>query len=259
MAAIDYTTLLIHAGNRVEKLSAGPFTVDGYKNALMLRKEGQDGRECLWVGMGLPEDDAISDGRIIMLDSREERSSRGRWQARELARLMKRMDVSDRRTGKPVDLERFLMRHRDLFEEEKENQRLIIFRTGAETVYWFPYNDAMGGASYGYILSDDGDLSVAVTGYGHYQNPAIHWIGRGLPESAEDEIAKAYWEEMTSTNTFHQLIAGRVFKDKRWNRDGSLELGGFRRDTLTDPDALRLYDRLKEIEEERYRKWREDK
>ena len=257
MAAIDYTTLLIKDGKRVEELSAGPFVVDGYKNALILRKEGQDDRDCLWVGMGLPEDDAISDGRIIMLDSREERSRRGRWQAGELARLMKRMDISDRKTGEPVDLERFLMRHRDLFEEEKEIQRLIIFRTGAETVYWFPYNDAMGGASYGYILSDGGGLSVAVTGYGHYKNPAIHWIGRGLPESAEDEIAKAFWKEMTSTNTFHQLIAGRVFKDERWNRDGSLELGGFRRDTLTNQGALRLYYRLKEIEEERYRKWRE--
>ena len=148
-------------------------------------------------------------------------------------------------------MKRFFIRHRARFTEMKEPQKLIIFRLADSVFFWFYNNEAMGQASYAYILSDNGELSVIASGYGHYMNPALHWIDRGLSESAETEIAAEFWAEMTSTDTFHSLIAGRVFKGERWNRDGSFTIWTFAKDTFTDKDAIRLYDHISNIQEAR--------
>lgn len=64
-----------------------------------------------------------------------------------------------------------------------------VFRLGDAVFVWFPHSPAWGGnASYGYVLYDDGRLSVIATGYGHYGNPALHWMKRGLSDAAEREI-----------------------------------------------------------------------
>ena len=259
MAAIDNTTILIENGEWKDRLQIGDYEADAYKGRLILKKAGC--RKAIWICTAEDIRRSLEDAvgiRDIILDSRDDIETPGRWEAEELSRLMGRFSITDRKTGKDVDISRFLMRHRKIFSDERKPQHLVIFRLGSDTVFWFPDNDAFGGASYSFILSDDGTLSIIVSGYGHYMNPSLHWLNRGLSETAEREIVSATWKQMTIPSQFHQLIAGRVFKGERWNRDGSLELGGFRRDTLTDQDVLRLYDRLKEIEEERYREWRNE-
>lgn len=253
MAAIDYTTLCMKNGKRVESLSVGDCSIDAHKGILIITDERTGKGICIYDSLPSAACEiGIAEARTIRLDSREEMQNQGRWEAEKLADLMKHFVVTDRKTGRSVDMKRFFIRHRAVFTEIKEPQKLIIFRLADSVFFWFYNNDAMGGASsYAYILSDNGELSVIASGYGHYNNPALHWIDRGLSESAETEIAAEFWAEMTSTDTFHNLIAGRVFKGERWNRDGSFTVWTFAKDTLTDKDAVRLYDCISEIQEER--------
>lgn len=252
MAAIDNTTLCMKNGKRVESLTVGNCLIDAYKGILVITDERTGKGICIADSVpSIAGEIGITESRTIRLDSREEMQNQGRWEAEKLADLMKHFAVTDKRTGKSVDMKRFFIRHRGVFTEIKEPQKLIIFRLADSVFFWFYYNDAMGQASYAYILSDNGELSVIASGYGHYNNPALHWIDRGLSENAEAEIAAEFWTEMTSTDTFHNLIAGRVFKGERWSRDGSFIVWTFAKDTLTDKDAIRLYDCISKIQEER--------
>ena len=239
-------------GKRVESLSVGDCSIDAHKGILIITDERTGKGICIYDSLPSAACEiGITEARTIRLDSREEMQNQGRWEAEEVASLLKRFSVANRKTGKSVDIGSFLFRHRAKFTEIKEPQKLIIFRLADSVFFWFYNNDAMGGASYAYILFDSGELSVIASGYGHYNNPALHWIDRGLSESAETEIAAEFWAEMTRTDTFHNLIAGRVFKGERWNRDGSFTVWTFAKDTLTDKDAIRLYDHISNIQEAR--------
>lgn len=252
MAAIDYTTLCMKNGKRVEEIETGNHTIEAWRGMLFITDK-DSGKE-IRISDTVPSDACeagITDIRTIILDDEEKLQNRGKWEVEKLADLMKRFSVTDRKTGRSVDMKRFFIRHRTVFTEIKEPQKLIIFRIADSVFFWFYNNEAMGGASYAYILSDNGELSVIASGYGHYNNPALHWIDRGLSENTETEITDEFWREMTNTSSFHRLIAGRVFKKKKFNRDGSFTIGGFTEDTLTDKDAVRLYNRISEIQEER--------
>ena len=252
MAAIDYTTLCLKNRKRVEEIKIGNCIIDAWWGMLFIRDK-DSGKE-IRITDTVPSDACeagITDVRTISLDDEEMLQNRGKWEVEKLAELLKNFSITWK-NGKPVNIKQILLNHRCIFMDlNMEPQKLIIFRLADSVFFWFYNNDAMGGASYAYILSDNGDLSVIASGYGHYNNPALHWIDRGLSESAEAEITDEFWREMTNSNSFHRLIAGRVFKGKKFNRDGSFTIGGFTKNTLTDKDAVRLYDRISEIQEKR--------
>lgn len=247
MAVIDYDSIYLKNGKRQDKLLAGGYGIEAYKHSLIFHKEGAD-EICFGIAKNISRIPDAEDIRIIRLNSNDEMNNWGMLEARDLSKLLSKYSITDKKTNQEIDIGKVLKRHRDLFSEKPEDRLLCIFRIKDDVFFWLPYSPALGSATYLFILSDYGDLSLLITGYGHYQNPALHWMHRGLSKTAEDEIAEEFWKEATSPHFFGGFITGRVFNNERWNIDGSANLGGFPRDTLTDQDVRRLYNRLKELD-----------
>ena len=213
MAAIDYSSIIMQNGKPVEDLTVGPYRISAYKYGLIFEN-------CSYYSSSyiLSEDDILA----------------------ELP------DAADIRTIQ-------LVGKKDIKRYRKRGIKIIccdilvhIFKIADCTIIFFPFNPAWGGASYCYFLGDNGSLSAIATGYGHYANPALHWINRDLSKGAEEEITKELWQTMTSPKRFCELLVEQVFQNKSHHIDGSIDVGGFKEDTITDPAILALYSKLQE-------------
>ena len=247
MAGIDYTTAIIKDGIPVENLTVGPYTVDAYKYWLKFQKG--DERAISVINekniRSLPETTEI---RVIPLVSAKDVKKNKRNTIALYEDCFKNYALVSKKTGKLGSLKRILSRNDYLLDiDDIEELYAYVFRIGMSMFFLFPYSPVNGSTTYCYILDDNGSLALIATGYGHNENPALHWIGRGLPKDAEDALKVGLWKEMTSPYMFRELFVNQVFDDVKRSIDGSLSCGGFTKDTITDPDIRRLFAYLKEL------------
>ena len=91
------------------------------------------------------------------------------------------------------------------------------FRLNRHLVAFFPESDTFGGASYLYILGEEpGDIQMIATGYGHYNNPYLHMLDRGLGKDAEAKMIKQLWDAMAED----AIDMYELFGDMEFDRDG---------------------------------------
>lgn len=246
MAAIDYSSIIMRDGNHTEALAIGPYRVGAYKHWLTFEK----GEDIMYVSSeddirALPE---AVDVRTIPLIGADDLARRKRNAVRWAAKAFDGYRLVSRKTGKETDVRKVLGRHPHLIPGLDDRKvEIHIFRIEECTIVLFPYNPAWGGATYAYILDGDGSLSTIATGYGHYANPALHWMARGLSKEAEEEIMKGLWRTMTDPQRFGELLVGQVFQGTVHHADGGLAVGGFDRDTITDSAILAMHSRFEEM------------
>lgn len=252
MAALDYSTILMRDGKRVGKIEVEGFGVDAYKYGILFEKDGTEVAALINtedMGFRIRKIPGASDIRIIRLEDPEDIKESEGFEFRRFLEILQDSKIGLQGKGKKA--KKLFKNIRSIFKDDYEYNHLVIFRIGKTVFFWFPESPALGGATYLYVLEEDGTVSTIATGYGHNQNPALHWMNRGLSEEAENEICKILWNEMTSPWDFKKLLIGQVFDGEKNCIDGSVEYGGFKKDTLTDPDVVCLYRRIKEIDDSR--------
>lgn len=246
MAAIDFSSIIMKDGKSVEALAIGPYRVGAYKHWLTFEK----GDDIMYVSS---EDDIRQlpeavDVRTIPLIGPDDLARRKRNAIKWAARAFDGYTLTSDRTGRRTDVRKVLGRHPHLIPWQDDREvEIHIFRIADSTMVLFPYSPAWGGATYAYILGGDGSLSTIATGYGHYANPALHWMDRGLSKEAEEEIRKGLWRTMTDPRRFGELLVEQVFKGVVHHVDGGLAMGGGMEDTITDSAILALHSRLEEM------------
>lgn len=246
MAAVDFSSAILKDGIPVNALVVGPYTVSAYKHWLVFEKDDAS----LWVT-------AEEDVRHLLPDARNVRTVplvgakdiiRQRQKALDWAvKPFAGFRLVSRKTGKETDVRRIFQKnpHHIPLPTSREID-VLIFKIADVLVVFFPCNPAWGGASYAYFLGDNGDLSVIATGYGHYCNPTLHWLNRDLSKSAENELMVGLWATMTNPDRFCELLVEQVFQNKLHHVDGNLCIGGFKKDSVSDPAILILYSCLEE-------------
>lgn len=246
MAAVDFSSAILKDGIPVTALVVGPYTVSAYKHWLVFEKDDAS----FWVSSEedvrnqLP--DATSVRTVPLVSAKDIMCQRQKaldWAVKPFAGF----SLVSRKTGKETDVRRIFQKNPHHIPLPASREILILtFRIEDVLVVFFPCNPAWGGASYAYFLGDNGSLSVIATGYGHYCNPTLHWLNRGLSESAEDELMLGLWTTMTNPDRFCELLVEQVFQNKLHHVDGNLCIGGFEKDSVTDPAILILYSHLEE-------------
>ena len=130
--------------------------------------------------------------------------------------------------------------------EDDEPLYAVSFRLNTHHVCIFPESKALGGATYVYVIDPHtDDIGVIATGYGHYQNPHLHFINRGLSDKAEAEIVGNLWEAMTSD----WFTSDGIFGDM----DFSAEINPDYR--ITAPSLVALHNRFEELDKRRSKRW----
>ena len=131
-------------------------------------------------------------------------------------------------------------------EDDDEPLYAISFRLSTHHVCIFPESKALGGATYVYVIGPHtDDIGVIATGYGHYQNPHLHFINRGLSDETEAEIVGNLWKAMTCD----WFAADGIFGDM----DFSAEINPEYR--ITAPSLVALHNRFEELDKRRSRGW----
>ena len=147
MAAVDYTTVIIHKGDRAEEMKIGGITISGYKYEIYFNDIPVEG--CGFKNIKVEDPDL----------------------------------------------------HNDIFITNISGYFIFVSKNSS----------AMGGASYLYAFNEDlSDIWVLVTGYGHYRNPLLHFLGRGLSEYIEDKLIDNFWCECFSSINVHELLDGCI-------------------------------------------------
>lgn len=246
MAAIDWSTIIMRDGAPVEALDIGPYKVGAYKHQLIFEK----GDDIMYVSSeddirALPE---AVDVRTVTLIGADDLARRKRNAVRWAAKAFDGYRLVSRKTGKEKDVKKLLRKHPYLIPGLDDREAVIhIFTIADSTIILFPCNPAWGGATYAYFLDGDASLSTIATGYGHYANPALHWMDRELSKAAEEEVMKGLWRQMTDPDRFGELLVEQVFHGVVHHADGGLTIVGGMKDTITDPAILALHSRLEEI------------
>lgn len=250
MAAIDYTTLVVDGNGRmVERLEIVPgLSADAYKGTLIL----EEGDRNVHVSACTPLDDikgipSFRGGRDIVLEDDTKDMGLTWWKAGVLAKVLEKSGLVK---GHGRKLRKVLRKAVVKCNKEEDGLlRILRFeeagRTG--TVFLFPYSPHFGGMTCAYVLDDKDRVSLILSGYGHYCNPALHWIGRGLSDKAEAEIARREYDEMTRAGALLRLIAPLAYDGHAYERCGSgmqVGLGGDEK-MMEDADFDRLYQAVK--------------
>lgn len=250
MAGIDYTTVVMECGNRVAFIKVGDYELSAYKGYLTFAK---DGKETMVIGENeirqIPE---ATDVRTIPLISEKDVKESLQECVAMYQRVFDKYYIISKKTRKEKNIRSILLKNLYLTEDFiKPALHMFIFKIADCTIFYFPNNPAFGGASYAYVL-DDGknSLSIIISGYGHYKNPLLHWIDRGLTKESEEELISTVWEHMIHSRTFCQLFVEQCFMGYTYHIDGGLTSGYVDEDTINDEDVIRLYNILNKLEEE---------
>lgn len=247
MAGIDYTTVVIKNGNRVDSIKVGPYELSAYKGYLKFYK---DDKQTLVAGEeGIRNIPEATDIRTIPLVSRKDIKCSMQNIIRRYQQVFDRYLITDKKTGKKKNISSILSKNQDLISDfDTEELYAYVFRIEESMIFYFPNNPAFGGASYAYVLDDSkNSLSIIISGYGHYKNPLLHWINRGLSKESEADLIAVTWEQMILPINFCNLFTEQCFKGYIFYRDGGICSGSEEDDTIKDEDVLRLYDVLKEL------------
>lgn len=251
MASVDYTTVILKEGVPVDFLKIGAYKLDAYKGQLFLTDSRKNNERTIYIEDLIPFPDSIpelTDIHKIHLISKDDIAKLKRTVASVYANDLRNYEMVSKATHKPVSMKRVFCKYSYLMKFfEDDELDLYICTIANSTIIYFPASPAFGGASYAYVIMDDNTLCMIASGYGHYMNPTLHWINRGLSKEVEEAILKAFWDEMSYTKNFAQLLIGQSFDHKIHYRDGSA-LYGTDKDTITDPAIIRLYSILKERE-----------
>lgn len=246
MAAIDYTTLVIDSRRRkTDHLESVPgLSATAYKSSLIL----SEGDKEVYFGTYDPLDvlkvlPSFKDGHDIVLEDDTEDCSPLHWKAGAIARTLRRSGLVK---GHEKKLAKVL--RKTLLKCEKKQDglmRVLHFEADGHrsTVFFFPDSPHFGGLSCAYFIDDDGAISLILSGYGHYGNPALHWIGRGLSDKAEAEIARIEYDEKVCSGALIRLIAPLGYEDQAYERCGDVLQLGLSGDEkmMNDADFDRLY------------------
>lgn len=250
MAAIDYTTLAVDGNGRmVKRLEIVPgLSATAYKSLLILSEGDKEvyfgSYDPLYVLKLLP---SFKDGHDIVLEDDTEDCSPLHWKAGAIARALRRSGLVKGHEKKLAKV----LRKALLKCEKKQDGLMRVLHFEADehrsTVFFFPDSPHFGGLSCAYFLDDDGAISLILSGYGHYGNPALHWIGRGLTDKAEAEIARRECDEMIRAGALIRLIAPLGYEDRAYERCGDGLLLGLSGDEkmMEDADFDRLYQAVK--------------
>lgn len=251
MASIDYTTVILKEGVPVDFLEIGAYKLDAYKGQLFLTDSRKNNEGTIYIEDLIPFPDSIpelTDIHKINLISKADIARLKRNVASTYANALCNYEMVSKATHKPVSMKRVFCKYSHLMKYfEDDELDLYICTIANSTIIYFPASPAFGGASYAYVIMDDNTLGIIASGYGHYMNPALHWINRGLSEEVEEAILKAFWDEMSYTKNFVRLFIGQSFDHAMHFRDGSA-LYGIDKDTITDSAVIQLYSILKERE-----------
>ena len=251
MAGVDYTTVILKEGVPVDFLEIGAYKLDAYKGLLFLTDSRKADERNIYIKSLISFPDSIpelTDIHKINLISKDDIARFKRNVASAYADELRNYEMVSKATHKPVSMKRVFCKYSHLMKYlEDDELDLYICTIANSTIIYFPDSPVFGGASYAYVIMDDNTLGIIASGYGHYMNPALHWINRGLSEEVEEAILKAFWDEMSYTKNFAQLLIGQSFDNKIHYRDGSA-LYGIDKDTITDPAIIQLYSILKERE-----------
>lgn len=250
MAAIDNTTLLLEpGGKRADRLEPLPgLGIDAYKGRLIISEEGTE----VCIGMDEPLHSlerlpSYRGGHDIVLEDDTEDAGFIHWKTDAIAKALRRSGLVK---GHGRRLRKVLGKALAGCEREEDGVlRILRFEAGGKgcTVYLIPHSPHLGGATYTYVLGPDEEISLVVSGYGHYRNPALHWIDRGLSERAERQIASVMYREMVHPGVLVRLIAPLAYDGHAYERYGSgmqVGLGGDER-MMKDEDFDRLYEAVK--------------
>lgn len=249
MAAIDYTTLVIDSRRRkTDHLEPVPgLSATAYKSSHVILSEGDkevyfSAYDPLDVLKTLP---SFKGGHDIVLEDDTKECSTLHWKAGAIARTLRRSGLVK---GHEKKLAKVLRKAILKCEKRPDGlMRVLHFEADGHrsTVFFFPDSPHLGGLSCAYFLDGDGAISLILSGYGHYGNPALHWIGRGLSDKAEAEIARMEYDEMTRAGALIRLIAPLGYEGQAYERCGDgLQLGLLFGDekVLVDDDFDRLYE-----------------
>lgn len=253
MAAIDNTTLLLEpGGKRADRLEPLPgLGIDAYKGRLIFSEEGTE----VCIGMDDPLDPlerlpSYRGGHDIVLEDDTEDAGFIHWKTGAIAKALRKSGLVK---GHGRKLARVLKKALAGCEREEDGVlRILRFEADGHgsTVFLLPDCPHFGGATYAYVLGPDEGISLVVSGYGHYRNPALHWIDRGLSERAERQIASVMYREMVRPGVLIRLIAPLAYDGQAYERCGSgmqIGLGGDER-MMEDADFDRLYQAVKKAE-----------
>ena len=246
MAGIDYTTVVMRNGSRVDFIKVGPYELSAYKGYLEFTKDDKQNLVAGEKGIrNIPEATEI---RTIPLISRKDIECSMQNIIRRYQQVFDRYLITDKKTGKKKNVSSILSKNRDLiFDFDTEELYAYVFRIEESMIFYFPNNPAFGGASYTYVLNDN-SLSIIISGYGHYKNPLLHWINRGLSKESEEDLIAVTWKQMTDSYNFCQLFVEQCFMGYTYHIDGGLTSGYVDEDTINDADIIRLYNILNELE-----------
>ena len=145
------------------------------------------------------------------------------------------------------DMQQKAQKHNEAIQEKKQDGLMRVLHFEADghrsTVFFFPDSPHFGGLSCAYFIDDDEAISLILSGYGHYGNPALHWIGRGLSDKAEAEIARIEYDEKVCSGALIRLIAPLGYEDQAYERCGDVLQLGLSGDEkmMNDADFDRLY------------------
>lgn len=250
MAAIDNTTLLLEpGGTMVDRLEPLPgLGIDAYKGRLIISEEGAE----VCIGMDDPLDSlerlpSYRGGHDIVLEDDTEDAGFIHWKMGAIVKALRRSGLVK---GHGRKLRKVLGNALAGCEREEDGVlRILRFEAGGKgcTVYLIPDSPHFGGATYAYVLGPDEGISLVVSGYGHYRNPALHWIDRGLSERAERQIASVTYREMVRPGALLRLIAPLAYDGHAYERCGSgMQVGlGGDEEMMMDADFDRLYQAVK--------------
>ena len=243
MAAIDYTSVIIKEGIPVESIKVGPYEFVAYRGYLLIVNAGLDNPINLsFDSEKIPE---LTDAHKISLISKKDINKFKRLRASFYAKTLNKYEMISKVTHKPVSINKVFCKYWQLLKYFKNDALdLYIYRIADSIIIYFPDSPAFGGASYAYILTDDNTLSVIASGYGHYQNPTLHWINRDLSKEAEGELIQYLWKEMTDPRSLSKLLIEQRFNNAIYHYDGGYTFE-FGKNTRTDPAIIRLYQVLK--------------
>lgn len=251
MAGADYTTVILKEGVPVDSLEIGAYKLGAYKGLLFLIDSRKNNERNIYIKNLISFPDSIpelTDIHKINLISKADIAKLKRTVASAYANDLRNYEMISKATHKPVSMKRVFCKYSHLMKYfEDDELDLYICTIANSTIIYFPDNPAFGGASYAYVIMDDNTLGMIASGYGYYQNPTLHWINRGLSKEVEEAILKAFWDEMSYTENFVQLLIKQSFDPEIHYRDGSA-LFGIDKDTITDPAVIQLYSILKERE-----------
>lgn len=255
MAGIDYETLILNKDGHVcNGLNIDGYIVTGYKYNLCFTK----GKKDIWLHSPMDAVRLFGNDNVTVhsLDGGKIASNIRKHRTEYLCTLMKNYDIVSRRAGKAVPFGKVINSTYErrtafipesfIYGEDCEEHFLVIAHIGDDVMYWFPNSPAEGGATYAYFLAPDDSISLIATGYGHNDNPMLHWMNRGLGKEIEEKMAGIFYEEMTYPTSFNFLMINFNY----WFEDGEIHFS-IGNEEITDSDISRIWSVLGMIKEKR--------